>query len=108
MSYSGSTATTPNPPQSCALPLTRGSSSLAGAEKPGLWLYKSTNLTTDIVAANFFTDGWYLGMRAGDIVQGVQYTSAGSSVISFIGVIASVTTNGASLSTGGTMTSTFA
>jgi hypothetical protein len=108
MAYFGTTAASSvaNPPESIALPLTRGTSALT-ANKPQLWVYSSTNLTTDVNAANFFSDGWYLGMRPGDIVIGSQYTSAGSSVVGFVGVVASVTTAGVSLSTGGTMTSTF-
>jgi len=72
-----------------------------------LWFYSSTNLTTDITAAGFFTDGWYLGMRPGDAVYGTQWTSQGSSIISFIGSISSASTAGATLSTGGLITSTF-
>lgn len=109
MAYSGSTAATPNPPVLIAsgLGIGRGSSALTGQNKQ-LWLYNSTNLTTDISAASFFTDAWYLGMRPGDIVMGTQYTSAGSSVISFLGSLSAVTTAGGTLSTGGLMTSTFA
>jgi hypothetical protein len=108
MAYFGATAASSvmNPPQCISQPLTRGSSALTG-NKPQVWLYSSTNATTDMTASNFFSDAWYLGMRPGDIVQGTQYTSAGSSVISFQGSIAAVTTAGAALSTGGTMTSTF-
>jgi hypothetical protein len=109
MAYSGATAASSvaNPPACISQPLTRGTSALTG-NKPQVWLYSSTNLTTDLVAANFFADGYTLGMRPGDLVQGTQYTSAGSSVISFLGTIASVSTAGAaSLSTGGLMTSTF-
>jgi hypothetical protein len=75
----------------------------------GLWFYSSTNATTDLVAAGFFSDGKNLGMRPGDMVQGVQFTSAGSSVITFYGAITAITTAGAaSLSTGSLITSTFA
>lgn len=73
----------------------------------GLWFYSSTNLTTDLVAANFFSDGFYIGMRAGDCVMGNQFSSLGSSVTTFVGSVASVSTAGASLSTGSLMTSTF-
>lgn len=108
MSYAGTTAATPNPPQALSVPLTRGSSTFT-TNKPGLWVYSSTNLSTDVFAAGFFSDGYSLGMRPGDVVIGSQYTSAGSSAIAFIGVVASVSAAGAaSLSTGGTMTSTFA
>lgn len=109
MAYSGSTAASSvnNPPAPLKGVLTRGTTALTG-QNHQVWTYSSTNLTTDLVASNFFTDGYQLGMRPGDIVIGSQYTSAGSSVIAFTSVVASVTTSGASLSTGGTMTSTFA
>lgn len=108
MSYSGSTASTPNPPVLVASALTRGTTALTGNSKQ-IFMYNSTNLTTDINASGFFSDGAVLGMKAGDLIIGTQYTSAGSSVISFMGVVASISTAGAaSLSTGGTMTSTFA
>lgn len=117
MAYSGSTAATSlaNPPRKivegiAGLPGTTGLTTVPGA--PGaqggaVWVYCSTNATTDIVASNFFTDGKYLGMRPGDIVIGSQFSSAGSSVTSFLGVITGVSTSGASLSTGSVMTSTF-
>lgn len=107
MSYSGSTAATPNPPVLMGGGLaSRSSTALTGNNKQ-LWLYTSTNLTTDISASAFFTDAYYLGMRPGDIVMGTQYTSAGSSVITFQGSLSAVTTSGGTLSTGGLMTSTF-
>jgi hypothetical protein len=109
MSYAGTTAATPNPPVCVTggIGIGRGSSALTGGNK-NLWMYNSTNLTTDINASGFFADGYYLGMRPGDVVIGTQYTSAGSSVISFQGCIATVSTAGAaSLSTGSVMTSTF-
>lgn len=91
---------------------TQGSTAANNPNGPGggggaLWFYSSTNLTTDLVASNFFSDGFYLGMRAGDIVQGAQFSSLGSSVTTFIGAIVSVSTAGASLSTGSLITSTF-
>jgi len=98
---------TSNPPAAVAHQLTRGSTT--GIDnKPQMWLYSSTNLTTDVVAANFFTDGFYLGMRPGDLVLGNHYTSAGSSRVTFYGTITAVTTSGAQMSTGSVMTSTFA
>lgn len=113
MSYSGATAASSlaNPPQCISQPLTRQGTTAPGAtaygSKAQLWLYCSTNLTTDIAAANFFTDGYYLGMRPGDVVTGSQYTSAGSSAITFNGSISGVTTSGAQFTTGSIMTSTF-
>lgn len=91
---------------------TQGSTVANNANAPGgggggFWSYCSTNLTTDLTVGNFFTDGFYLGMRAGDAIQGSEFTSLGSSVITFFGTIVSVSTAGASLSTGSLITSTF-
>lgn len=91
---------------------TQGSTAANNPNAPGgggggLWFYASTNLTTDLVAANFFSDGFYLGMRPGDVVMGAQFSSLGSTVTTFMGAIVSVSTAGASLSTGSLMTSTF-
>jgi hypothetical protein len=110
MSYAGTTAATPNPPTAISQPLTRGTTATGlgfTSNKPSLWFYSSTNLTTDMTASNFFSDAFYIGMRQGDVVMGAQYTSANSSGIAFVGVVGAVTTAGAALSTGGTMTSTF-
>ena len=128
MSYFGTTqlSSVANPPRQLVAPFatnsalvgsteflsTQGSTAANNANAPGgggggLGFYASTNLTTDMTVANFFSDAFYIGMRAGDIVQGVQFTSLGSSVITFVGAINSVSTAGASLSTGSLMTSTF-
>ena len=128
MSYYGTTqaSSIANPPRELTAPLavnpaligstqylsTQGSTAANNPNGPGggggaLWFYASTNLTTDIVATNFFSDGFYIGMKAGDIVQGAQFSSLGSTVTTFIGAIVSVSTAGASLSTGSLMTSTF-
>lgn len=118
MAYSGSTAgtTLANPPRK----VTEGIAGMVGTTglttapgSPGgqggaLWTYTSTNLTTDLVASGFFSDGKALGMRPGDIVLAGQFSSAGSSVQLLIGVVVSISTAGAaSLSTGSMITSTF-
>lgn len=128
MAYFGSTqlSSIANPPRQLIAPFavnpalpgstqylsTQGSTAANNANAPGgggggLWYYASTNLTTDLTAANFFSDGFTLGMKAGDLVMGAQFTSLGSSVVTFTGAIQSVSTAGASLSTGSLMTSTF-
>ena len=117
MAYSGTTAATSlaNPPRKIVEGIagnagTTGLStapSAPGAQGGALWYYSSTNSTTDLVAAGFFSDGKLLGMRPGDMVMGVQFTSAGSSVITFQGAIIGVSSTGASLSTGSVITSTF-
>lgn len=112
MAYFGATAASSvsNPPINmyAGLGIGNGSSTLAGNNK-AKWMYTSTNLTTDILVANFFTDGFYLGMKPGHMVEGISYTSNGSSgaVVTYMGAIVAVTTAGASLSTGSLMTSTF-
>ena len=128
MSYYGSTQSSSlaNPPRQLIAPLatnralvgsteylsTQGSTAANNPNGPGgggggLWFYASTNATTDLTAANFFSDGFYLGMSAGDVVMGAQFSSLGSSVTTFVGAIVSVSTAGASLSTGTLITSTF-
>ena len=128
MSYFGSTqlSSVANPPRQLVAPfannpsqvgvtayMTSQGSTATYAKAPGgggggLWFYSSTNLTTDLTAANFFNDGYYLGMRAGDVVMGNQLaSSAGSSVVTFTASVVSVSTSGASLSTGSFITSTF-
>lgn len=72
-----------------------------------VWLYSSSHGSTEVMASNFFSDAQNLGMRPGDIVLGMQWTTLGSSIVMYIGGIASVSTAGANLSTGGTITSTF-
>jgi hypothetical protein len=127
MAYFGSTqgSSIANPPRQLVAPFatnpaksgstmylsTQGSTAANNANAPGgggggLWYYASTNATTDLTAANFFSDGFYLGMRAGDVVMGAQFSSLGSTVVTFTGAIVSVSTAGASLSTGSLITST--
>lgn len=104
MSYSGTTAASSvsNPPillsRIAGVRTILGTSGLTGwtsgvtrAGGIGLWQYISTNLTTDLTPAAFFTDGYQLGMQVGDLLLNVQYTSAGSSFICGLGVL--VTTN---------------
>jgi hypothetical protein len=127
MAYFGTTAgsSVANPPRQLVAPFamnqaapgvtsylsTQGSgasyANAPGGGGGGLWFYSSTNLTTDLTVANFFSDGFYLGMRPGDVVMGNQFTSAGSSLITFTGSINSVSTSGCALSTGSLITSTF-
>lgn len=118
MAYYGSTqaSSVANPPrllvgQIASVPKTTGlSTTTAQQHQQGgqLWFYSSTNLSTDILASNFFTDGYYLGMRPGDVVIGNQFSSAGSSVQTFICTVTGVSTSGATLSTGASLTSTHA
>lgn len=114
MSYSGSTAASSvaNPPSRVATGLLsqrniRESTSVA--EGGSLWTYVSSNLTTDLTGSSFFSDAGNLGMRNGDILIAGQYsTQSSTGHIVAIGMITFDSTSAASLSTGGTVTSTFA
>lgn len=91
MAYSGTTAASSlrNPPRLVAGGALYGqpaSSGLSTApDSPNsqggqIWMYVSTNLTTDVTASGFFTDGAKLGMRPGDWVMVTSFSSAGSTV----------------------------
>jgi hypothetical protein len=124
MAYSGTTAGTTlrNPYRLTAggglyTEGTGGSSVLStapqnpNAQGAQLWSYCSTNKTTDLNAgtAKTVTDGYYLGMRPGDVAMVTQFTSAGSSVILSFHVVATVnaTAGTAVLSTGAIISSTY-
>lgn len=110
MSYSGSTSTSPNPPILIARGLGNqlAANSTSVANGNGLWLYNSSNLTTDMTVANFFTDAKALGMRTGDTLIAQTFsTQSSTGHILVIGMITGVSTSGANLSTGGSITSTF-
>lgn len=119
MAYSGTTAASSlqNPPIQLARTLASGGNTSGGTSAGvaagtqggiggGLWMYYSTNSSTELLAANFFSDGFYLGMKVGDVVIAIGAT--GSSGLMAIHAVASVSTSGASLSSAGGMTSTFA
>ena len=65
-----------------------------------IWGYQSTNTTTEVTTAGFFTDGQALGMQVGDIVMGVYQTSVGSSSpYPYMGCIATASSTGCTLGT---------
>lgn len=78
-----------------------------GSQGGSLWYYCSTNTSTELQSSTFFTDGWYLGMRAGDILMAGSFSSAGSTVNVSIGMITAASTSGCGLSTGSVITSSF-
>ena len=109
MTYSGATAASSlsNPPMRIAGGLGGVSEISTGSGGGrGVWLYNSSHQTTgDMLGANFFTDAYYLGMKAGDLIMGTIAT--GSSISVYMAVIGTVTTAGAALaSSGGIMSST--
>lgn len=112
MAYSGSTkassvANPPNRVDSGLLSMRNINESTSVAEGGGLWTYNSSNLTTDVTASNFFTDAQRLGMRNGDVMIASSFsTQSSTGHILMIGMITGVSSSGANLSTGGTITST--
>lgn len=73
----------------------------------GIWFYGSTDTSTAAFTANYFSDGYYLGMRQGDIML---YSQLGSTVSSSqvlgIGIVGAVSTAGTQLSTHSFLSST--
>lgn len=111
MAYSGTTAATSvsNPPVKIAAAIGGGLNTTAFAAQTAgprnVWLYNTSNQTTEMQASNFFVDAFYLGMKTNDIVCGAITT--GSSVSVYFAVLGAVTTNGAALgTTGGIVSST--
>jgi len=112
MSYVGSTAasTVANPPNRVTQGLMSQSNyneSTSISNGGSLWTYNSSNLTTDLVVANFFSDGHTLGMRNGDILIANTYsTESSTGQIVIIGTIVGLSTSGASMSSEGFISST--
>ena len=110
MAYKGSTAASSdaNPPRALFAGMwgTRSTGILpSSVGGQNLWLYNTTESSTDLVDANFFSDGFYLGMKEGDMIMGAATT--GSSVSVYMGVISAVTTDGCNIaSSGGHVSST--
>jgi hypothetical protein len=75
---------TSNPP----LAISQG----GGGASPTLWIYTSTDVHTDVDAADYFSNGFELGMRVNDFVL-VGKTSATIGATSHL--VSAVTTNGA-------------
>lgn len=107
MAYKGTTAASSvtNPPRllipSIGTLISSAFSSAAATQRQqggALWYYASTHTSTDVVGSNFFTDGKKLGMRPGDAVLGVYFSTAGSSSKIYAGSVKTVSTSGATLS----------
>ena len=112
MAYKGSTdlSSVANPPR-CAAGVNmwgkRSTSHITSSKIVGqnLWLYNTTDGTTEIVSNTYFTDGKYIGMNEGDLIMGAICT--GTSATMYAGVIGPVTTLGCGIaSTNGFVSST--
>lgn len=105
--YYGATAASSlaNPPVQISGGFTRPvDSGSTGGNLPrgaALWFFSSSANSTEVSAANFISDAYYLGMRPGDVVLGSYQSSAGSTTGNSYRLWCSgVTTAGASFSTG--------
>jgi hypothetical protein len=69
----------------------------------GLWFYGTTDTSTGPFVAGYFSDGYELGLKQGDvmIVSALNSTVSSSQVL-YIGIVSSVSSTG-----GGTQLSTF-
>jgi len=112
MGYKGSTelSSAANPPR-CVYGTNmwgqRSTSLLSSSKVRGqnVWLYNTTDGSTEIISNIYFIDGFYLGMKEGDLIFGSIDT--GSSVSMYGGVIGPVTTAGCGIaSSGGYISST--
>jgi hypothetical protein len=108
MAYSGSTASSSlaNPPIQIARGLGGGvnTTSTAGTGS-GLWMYNSTNQSSEMTATGYFTDAYALGMRSGDVM--IAQTCTGSSVSVAMGVMVVVSSSAGNFaSTGAIVSST--
>ena len=61
-----------------------------------VWLYNTTDGSTELISNTYFTDGYYIGMRPGDLIFGSIDT--GTSATMYGGVIGPVTTAGCGIS----------
>lgn len=68
------------------------------------WNYESTDPVTSVRVSGYFTNGWQLGMRAGDIVR-VTDTDASPITVSTC-IVTSATSSGVDLSDGSAITAT--
>jgi hypothetical protein len=74
-------------------------------DTPRIWSYKSTDAMSTVRAANYIADAKLRGMRVGDIVYVHQMTGAAVTAVTH-SVVMAVTSSGADLSDGSTITVT--
>lgn len=106
MAYSGSTAAS-----SAAFPPVCIAGGMGGGRSGStttpvgnkLWFFATTDTSTGPFTAGYFTDGYELGMKQGDVViVAAQTSTVASSNTLYLGIVSSVSSTG-----GGTQLSTF-
>ena len=63
-----------------------------GTGLPTLWVYTSTDVHTDVDAADYFSNGYNLGMKVGDVVVVSKSTTTIGTTLHYV---TAVTANGA-------------
>jgi hypothetical protein len=87
-----------NPPVPAMGVLTRASTDANVWPAPQLWLYRSTDRSSDIDDSGYFSNGHELGMRKGDILVASHVSSHGSTTIAGIfAFVSDVSTSGATV-----------
>ena len=106
MAYSGSTQASRAafPPVLIAGGMTVGRTGSTTTPIGGrLWMFCTTDTSTGPFVAGYFSDGYELGMRQGDVViVAAQTSTVASSGTLYLGMVSSVSSTG-----GGTQLSTF-
>lgn len=75
------TYATTNPPQLVAQPI--GGKSL--------WIYASTDVSTDVDASGYFTNGYQLGMKVGDVMFVIETDNSYAQTTHSVTVVNSTT-----------------
>jgi len=106
MAYSGTTAASSAqfPPVILAAAMGGGrSGSTTTPVGSKLWLFSTTDTSTGPFVSGYFSDGYELGMKQGDVViVAAQTSTVASSGTLYLGMVSSVSSTG-----GGTQLSTF-
>lgn len=117
MAYAGTTASSSlqNVPR-CLLPQMSGPKATSSADSTSVmprnsnvWFYNTSDATSVMCTPGYFTDGKGLGMRHGDLMMGVSWSSyAATAALSFWGMIGATNSSaGFNLSTDTMLTSSF-
>lgn len=98
MAYLSSTTTSPNVPYLVTQGIAYSSSNVTGTAgvrtgHPRTWHYNSTHISSDIEAANFFTDGKDLGFAVGDLLIHSEQASDGVTTAHKVITVGSTTTD---------------
>lgn len=94
MAYSGSTqlSSLANPPIALSIPI--GGLGNVGGPGGTLWLHKTTDSFANVSGADYFSDGYQLGMKTGDPMLVIHFSSIGSTDATWqMGCVGTVSTS---------------